>query len=194
MLGRPVTEESPGIAYFDFNVRATPESPFELTSFRRDQASLLEDIQTVADMLTCVWGPINDLESFQTLQNTLVAFCHEMIQERNGLGVVIFYIYIFPRPAGTLQQQRNINTNIREEMIDEGLDQTAIAKLERVDAAGVLNHDDRCSICLEEFKEIMDDLDSGLARTPCSHMFHYDCVARWLKRSPTCPLCRCEIH
>jgi len=195
-------EGTQGLAYFTFNVRATPESPSECTSFRLDQASLLEDILTVAHMLTYIWGPIDDLISFVTLQYHLCDFCHEIIRRRNGLGVG-FYITIFSHTAGTLQQQRSITTNIREEMVDEGLvhtaselglDQTAMAKLERVDAAEVLNHDDCCSVCFEEFKEIVNGLDVGLARTPCSHMFHYDCITQWLKRSETCPLCRHEIN
>jgi len=100
------------------------------------------------------------------------------MEESQGIAYFTFIVRATPEhTAGNLHQQQSINTNIRGQMIDEGLvftaserglDQTAIAKLERVDSAGVLNHADRCSICLEEFKEIMDDLASGLARTPTS--------------------------
>ncbi|KAF7848845.1 hypothetical protein BT93_L1512 [Corymbia citriodora subsp. variegata] len=43
-----------------------------------------------------------------------------------------------------------------------------------------------CSICLEEMKV----LDVEAARMPCKHVFHYDCIARWLNTSHLCPLCR----
>lgn len=39
-----------------------------------------------------------------------------------------------------------------------------------------------CSICLLP-------LYDGLA-LPCDHTFHDSCVAEWLKRNNTCPLCR----
>ncbi|KAH7863285.1 hypothetical protein Vadar_015722 [Vaccinium darrowii] len=44
---------------------------------------------------------------------------------------------------------------------------------------------EECSICLEEFV-----VGSRVARLPCSHLYHGDCVLKWLKRSNACPLCR----
>ncbi|XP_044485573.1 ERAD-associated E3 ubiquitin-protein ligase HRD1A-like [Mangifera indica] len=45
--------------------------------------------------------------------------------------------------------------------------------------------DEKCCICLEEFEGGVK-----VGRLPCSHVFHGDCIDQWLKRSPTCPLCR----
>ncbi|XP_061341834.1 E3 ubiquitin-protein ligase SIS3-like [Gastrolobium bilobum] len=45
-----------------------------------------------------------------------------------------------------------------------------------------------CSICLVE---IGSRETIGL---PCSHMFHRDCIAKWLKIRDTCPLCRCNVN
>lgn len=40
-----------------------------------------------------------------------------------------------------------------------------------------------CSICWET--------DAQVQRTlPCGHAFHTTCLAQWLQRRPTCPLCR----
>ncbi|KAL1538346.1 RING-type E3 ubiquitin transferase [Salvia divinorum] len=47
----------------------------------------------------------------------------------------------------------------------------------------------RCSICLEE----MEVGDVAL-RLPCAHMFHGECILRWLRRSLACPLCRRRIR
>ena len=42
-----------------------------------------------------------------------------------------------------------------------------------------------CAICLEH---------SGPAcRLECGHSFHAECLAKWLVRSPTCPLCRARV-
>ena len=204
----PVPEH--GIAYFTFIVRHAPYSTPACISFSFHQASLLDEfhrLDTIARMLSCAWGSIAGTLSFVTLQYHLSNFCHQTIQQRNGLGVV-FFTHLFLHAAGARQQRTN--TIVREEMTDEvlvftdsegyeeeetdterGLE-TAIAGLERVGGAGVAEEEGCCSICLEEFKETIDHLD--LARTPCLHVFHYDCIAQWLGRSRTCPLCRCEMR
>nr|GME02816.1 probable E3 ubiquitin-protein ligase RHY1A [Ipomoea batatas] len=45
-----------------------------------------------------------------------------------------------------------------------------------------------CSICLEEFS-------TGVKITPlpCSHTFHHNCIASWLQKHASCPLCRFNI-
>ncbi|KAK4399778.1 E3 ubiquitin-protein ligase [Sesamum angolense] len=45
-----------------------------------------------------------------------------------------------------------------------------------------------CSICMEEFEEGCD----GVCM-PCSHVFHGDCIKKWLSTSHYCPLCRFEM-
>ena len=45
-----------------------------------------------------------------------------------------------------------------------------------------------CSICLMEVKEGDDTI-----LLPCGHMFHDNCVTKWLKIHNTCPLCRFEL-
>jgi hypothetical protein len=43
--------------------------------------------------------------------------------------------------------------------------------------------DTTCSICLEESKY----------QAKCGHFFHEHCIAKWIEKNPTCPLCRCEL-
>ena len=45
-----------------------------------------------------------------------------------------------------------------------------------------------CSICLMEINEGQDTI-----LIPCGHMFHDNCVTKWLKMHNTCPLCRFEL-
>lgn len=42
--------------------------------------------------------------------------------------------------------------------------------------------DGPCTICL--------DRDESCVETPCRHVFGSDCLRTWMKRSPTCPMCR----
>lgn len=42
-----------------------------------------------------------------------------------------------------------------------------------------------CIICMEEFQT-----GSEVTRMPCSHVYHGECIFKWLKTSHLCPLCR----
>lgn len=46
-----------------------------------------------------------------------------------------------------------------------------------------------CAVCLEAFEpreEVM--------LTPCSHMFHEECIVPWVKDQGQCPVCRAEFY
>lgn len=46
-----------------------------------------------------------------------------------------------------------------------------------------------CSICLDEYSP-----SETLAELPCGHVFHSDCIGKWLtERSSTCPLCKTDL-
>lgn len=50
-------------------------------------------------------------------------------------------------------------------------------------------HNDECVICLENFEKG----DSCLAFPVCNHIYHSTCIGNWLRKNPTCPLCRNSI-
>lgn len=62
-----------------------------------------------------------------------------------------------------------------EASIDSSLDQDRL-----------LNQETReCVICYE-------DINSSYIKLPgCIHTYHIDCIEEWLKKSPTCPMCKC---
>eukprot|EP00293_Proteomonas_sulcata_P004488 CAMPEP_0184327690 /NCGR_PEP_ID=MMETSP1049-20130417/143205_1 /TAXON_ID=77928 /ORGANISM="Proteomonas sulcata, Strain CCMP704" /LENGTH=382 /DNA_ID=CAMNT_0026649957 /DNA_START=335 /DNA_END=1483 /DNA_ORIENTATION=+ len=45
-----------------------------------------------------------------------------------------------------------------------------------------------CSICLMGMEEGQE-----ATMLPCTHLFHYTCIMRWLARSRKCPFCRSEV-
>lgn len=48
----------------------------------------------------------------------------------------------------------------------------------------------QCCICADLF--VHDD-EKDIAATPCGHIFHEQCLARWLASSSTCPSCRMHL-
>ena len=48
---------------------------------------------------------------------------------------------------------------------------------------------DSCSVCIETFSSTCE-----VKQLPCGHLFHANCINRWLHRSATCPFCRLDLH
>lgn len=45
-----------------------------------------------------------------------------------------------------------------------------------------------CCICLAKYEN-----NDELRELPCSHLFHKDCVDKWLKINSLCPLCKNDV-
>ena len=63
----------------------------------------------------------------------------------------------------------------------------AIQRLEKMR----FDHDDdqcKCMICLEEFSIGVETM-----LMPCGHLYHGECIVKWLETSHVCPLCRYEM-
>ena len=50
----------------------------------------------------------------------------------------------------------------------------------------IINIMQYCSICLNSIKKKEEDTK----KTNCNHLFHTECISRWLKIKSSCPLCR----
>jgi hypothetical protein len=62
---------------------------------------------------------------------------------------------------------------------------SAIERLKKVTFEDGLGSIGECIICREEFEDGLE-----LTRLPCSHVYHGDCIVKWLEKSHCCPLCR----
>lgn len=50
-----------------------------------------------------------------------------------------------------------------------------------------------CLICLSNYTP--DEKVGGSPNPECTHIFHMDCILKWLERKPTCPCCRASyVH
>jgi hypothetical protein len=48
--------------------------------------------------------------------------------------------------------------------------------------------EDKCAICLQKYKgaDIIKEF-------PCKHIFHKNCIFKWLKQSNVCPICKHDL-
>ena len=53
------------------------------------------------------------------------------------------------------------------------------------EATGV---EEPCPICFMEFEK-----GEEMYRLKCRHLFHKDCLAKWLEQQLSCPMCRAEV-
>ena len=51
-----------------------------------------------------------------------------------------------------------------------------------------INKEKQCSICMEEYQD-----DSKVSKPDCLHLFHENCLKKWIEINKSCPICRCDI-
>ncbi|CAH9107673.1 unnamed protein product [Cuscuta epithymum] len=66
----------------------------------------------------------------------------------------------------------------------EGMSENEISSLKTEAFGG--GKGEACSICLNDFIRG----SAIISLSPCSHKFHKGCIAKWLRRRRTCPMCR----
>ncbi|VFQ71320.1 unnamed protein product [Cuscuta campestris] len=75
--------------------------------------------------------------------------------------------------------------------VGPGLSEDEVAALEKQRFAGEAEEEaPSCAVCLEEYTE--GDVITPLSSS-CSHKFHNGCIAKWLRRKRTCPVCRAPV-
>ncbi|KAL2517632.1 RING/U-box superfamily protein [Abeliophyllum distichum] len=79
---------------------------------------------------------------------------------------------------------KNSNDNKCNPDADEGGIVAAGTEKERL----LSGEDAICCICLAKYLN-----SDELRELPCSHLFHKECVDKWLKINATCPLCKAEV-
>lgn len=58
--------------------------------------------------------------------------------------------------------------------------------------------DDMCGLCAKDFFTVSEDrlvvYDTVIGITDCKHLFHDECLNRWIKGTNTCPLCQDKMN
>jgi hypothetical protein len=100
------------------------------------------------------------------------------------------------RYDGELSEEINVDDMTYEELmqleeqigrVNRGLPEEAIGQLPQEDARTEFQVD-ICPICREDFAK-----GEKCTRLPCKHVFHSDCIARWLRTEKLCVICKLEV-
>ncbi|KAJ9173205.1 hypothetical protein P3X46_016368 [Hevea brasiliensis] len=163
-----------------------------------------------------IWMPTGDSVSIRTLARTLeywtmtvmgIPDCvHEEIVEQIASIASGYYTRIYVE----IEMVRRIEIDfddlrllMRMERIEaeaaslgfigEGRDmipatESSIDALERLVFLDDLGGATTCTVCMEELQVGVQAI-----RLPCFHLYHQDCIVKWLQTSHFCPVCRHEM-
>ena len=124
-----------------------------------------------------------------TATPSILSFASVMFNDARNIGRVLFPIAVFVLVVTPYDERDQIDRAIRESMEARTVKTVPAAK-SSIDGLKKVRIDDfcsirECSICLEEF---CDGLE--VVCLPCLHLYHKDCIVKWLHTSHLCPLCR----
>ena len=76
-------------------------------------------------------------------------------------------------------QEYNMNDNMND-------NETSLLSLNSIDYnICVDSNQKKCSICLEDYQQ-----NDKISILKCDHIFHNECIKKWLNNNGTCPFCR----
>ncbi|XP_059654263.1 uncharacterized protein LOC132300978 [Cornus florida] len=107
---------------------------------------------------------------------------------------VFFHSSSSPPSSPSLSTSSSTETRAVEESMEVdscsplSASKSSVEALENVVADGS-DSLDRCMICLEKFHVGIE----VVTRMPCFHVYHGNCIVRWLQTSHFCPICRFQM-
>ncbi|KAL1206482.1 RING-H2 finger protein ATL70 [Cardamine amara subsp. amara] len=137
--------------------------------------------------------PKKFLDSQETCLEHVIIILSEMylppsIQERLALFISTEFVNFRSRHrggrgGGGFKAEANVKVNVelwvRIECCCSKEKDTCLVPARNVKAM------DCCPICLTELSSAVSRME-----LQCTHVFHRDCVVTWLKKNPSCPICR----
>lgn len=92
--------------------------------------------------------------------------------------------------TGSDQQEEAITESLGQQgFVPKPASKASVEALEKFEFHGRHDSSSKCVICMEEMLTGCE-----VTPMPCSHIFHGDCITKWLSHSShTCPVCRFEL-
>ena len=100
-------------------------------------------------------------------------------------GAFIDYRSFFYLEYLIVKEQKEIEKNLR--LVMPGLNEQSVEKFKTVSICNKESKDDKenCSVCLGDYSD-----NQKMTVLDCKHKFHNECISQWLKKKPSCPICR----
>ncbi|XP_022716202.1 E3 ubiquitin ligase BIG BROTHER-related-like [Durio zibethinus] len=175
-------------------VRERVEESWDTSLLRRSELLSSDDIIVyIIDHLTDAGFYDGDIEEMlDGIFNEIIFILYK--EENSKLGVVPIRLCVF-----RWERWEDEAAEADEDMaMEEAMAETAlkpvpatkesIQALRKVKLGDIIPRfsSEQCVICFEELSlQAKDDLTS----MPCSHLFHENCIVKWLNTSHLCPLC-----
>ena len=102
--------------------------------------------------------------------------CHEL-EQRYISEIIELGNYISDRPS---------NNNTSNGLDNEAIENYPICIIKNINVLSESKK--KCLICLDEFKNGQKSIV-----LPCIHIFHSECIKKWMKTENFCPLCKNQI-
>ncbi|XP_015869503.2 E3 ubiquitin-protein ligase At1g63170 [Ziziphus jujuba] len=112
---------------------------------------------------------------------SILGFREDLSQTR---GATVESINALPTYKFKVKKTRNVNGEDNDNGVSEGGILAAGTEKERI----ISGEDAVCCICLAKYAD-----NDELRELPCFHVFHVECVDKWLKINASCPLCKNEV-
>lgn len=153
----------------------------EPTIFLRQYERCIDDITSTTD-LTNIFSQLDIPIEVQSLViNQILEQRYLLPITSIGSGRKLVHLEVLIRVVVD-----QLPDNNKEEPIYEDYLKKVIIKVEEKEGRSLSPQ--VCSICLDEFL-----VGCEVTSLPCSHLYHRDCIVKWLDKSLFCPFCRFQL-
>ncbi|XP_062164683.1 RING-H2 finger protein ATL58-like [Alnus glutinosa] len=125
-----------------------------------------------------------------TIQKQYQAFIVLIPVSIASIILLLFYFFYLRRGRGLPARRASLENNNDTSKLELGLRKDMTEMLPAVACKESFSSiDPQCSVCLGNYQA-----DDRVQEIPeCGHIFHVDCIGRWLTSHTTCPLCRLSL-
>ncbi|GMI99684.1 hypothetical protein HRI_003637700 [Hibiscus trionum] len=177
-----------------------PETTLETVNLsvavRRDMFLSEENVRSVVRAMVADWGVTPEFVDTAIVPDILsYARYANGLPVNLGRQVIKWRIEILIEVSPYDEIDESIEESLTNSVKFKPASKSSIKALKRaryLDDEDELHHGSSsrkgCTVCLDEFSD-----SDEVASMPCDHVYHNECIVKWLETSHLCPLCRYQM-